>query len=177
YKLVKLENLSIQSPQQSEFKARVIFRFEFDLCCMDTLKPGSVGVSSTPTRPRHMSGHDLDTLLEEENRGEIGKESNSTLGRCSGDRRTERARGPVDRAPALGSPSEGGSLRARPMEDCQPCNPRWARAPHSRVGARQPTALQGTGPARQFQQVTVEKPRDFPRSVQSQRLFNMSCPI
>ncbi|RXH69523.1 hypothetical protein DVH24_037307 [Malus domestica] len=33
--------------------------------------------------------------------------SNSTLGGCSGDMRKERALGPVDRPPALGSPSQG----------------------------------------------------------------------
>ncbi|RXH98434.1 hypothetical protein DVH24_010759 [Malus domestica] len=47
-------------------------------------------------------------------------EGNSTLGGCSGDRRRERARGPVDRALALGSPSEGGSSRARPWRIASP---------------------------------------------------------
>ena len=115
-----------------------------------------------------------------------------TVGNWSEDMQEERARGPVDLPLVLGSPSEGGSPRARPVGELPALQPEWCdvrltlglasvlffyffcvrRVPLTREWGRvSPTSFQTKGTRAPVAAVTVGKPRGFPRSVRSQRLF------
>ena len=76
---------------------------------------------------------------------------------CSGDRAEERARGPVDCAPTLESPSEGGSPRAGGVGNRRACGPRANQffiffvsgaCPSLASGGASPDRKSGAGPAR-----------------------------
>ena len=107
-----------------------------------------------------------------------------------------RRKGPRARGwgSGVGSLMESGSPRARPMGDCQPVSLRlvWRQAWRqpgvgpffiffvsgaclslASGGASADTFSEIGGP-RAVYLVTIGKPRGFPRSVRSQRLFNMS---